>query len=119
MPAPITPVLRRTLRMLASLWPGQLRPREGDATVIALARRRDRLRRLADEVRDEDALAAFGDRLESLALRIAEQPTQSLRVAYLKLNIVAEDYVALTLDGYDLRVLHQVLAWMARETDGP
>jgi len=119
MPFSIAPILRRTLRRLASLWPDPTTPGKGDATVIDLARRRDRLRRHVDEVRDEDAIAELGDLIDGLAVQMARQPTSSLMAAHLKLRVVAEDYVAQTLDGYDLRLLHQVLAWMAREAGGP
>ena len=118
MPSQSTPRLRRTLRLLANLWPGPFRPRNGDATVIALARRRDELRRLAETLRGEVDLAEIGEVIEQLAGEIARQPTSSIAVAHLKLRIVAEDYIALTVDGYDLRLLHQVLAWMSRETGG-
>jgi|GEM_PF-4133857 len=117
MPIPIAPILRRNLRRLVSRWRSPVN--QDDAIMIDLASRRDRLRGLTEEVRDEDTIAELGDQLEGLAVEMARQPTSSLMAAHLKLRVVAEDYVAQTRDGYDLRLLHQVLEWMARETGGP
>jgi len=88
----------------------------GDPTgdpIFALARRRAVLAALLERTSEEDERDRLCPELDVLAAEMADLPTRSLAAACLKLWIVAEDYEARPRDGFDSRLLHQVLDWMA------
>lgn|GEM_PF-3533387 len=91
---------------------------DNDAKVMLVQRRRDQLLVLLARTTNEDEVPHLCDMRDDLAAEISRLPTASLAAARVKLMIVAEDYVeAHTADGFDLRLLHQVIGWM-RQVEG-
>jgi len=90
-----------------------------DRAVLALHRRRQVLFEMLREVSSEAEVAELGDLCDRLAGEISLLPTTSLAVARIKLAIVLEEYVEpSTADGFDLRLLRQVEAWMRDVDEG-